>query len=52
MNGQFNNVTDSTGEMTVGSIRMPAPDYVAGTGSLEKRYTSIITVRASNQFGQ
>ncbi|MCP4614430.1 MAG: hypothetical protein GY845_37585 [Planctomycetes bacterium] len=44
--------TDASGELSIRSIRMPAPAYVSGKGTIEKFYMSIVAVDVANNSGQ
>ena len=44
--------SDSLGELTIRSFRMPAPDYSSGEGKTESLHTSTLTVDVVNDSAQ
>lgn len=45
-------VTDASGGLSIRSVRMPAPTYVSGTGTIGKSHVSGVTVEVANHSDQ
>ena len=45
-------ITDASRQLSIRSIRMPAPAYISGRGTIEKSYASIVSVDVANDSDQ